>query len=92
MTKERMIKVEELALAAGVSVQTINNWYAFKRAEPENELSKLLPEFQQQEGPRTTRFWKFSDIWRVKEFQSRIKVGRNGAMGIITQRYVRKGD
>lgn len=89
MAKERMIKVEELALAVGVSVKAINNWYAFKQAEPDNELSKLLPDFQQQ-GPRTTRLWKFSDIWRVKDFQSRIKIGRNGAMGIITQKYKNK--
>lgn len=87
--KERMIKIEELALAVGVSVKTVNNWYAFKQAEPNNELSKLLPEFQQ-EHPRATRLWKFSDIWRVKDFQSKIKIGRNGSMGSITQKYVKK--
>lgn len=89
--KERMIKVEELALAVGVSVNTVNNWYAFKRAEPDNELSKILPSFEQR-NPRSTRLWKFSDIWRVKDFQSKIKIGRNGSMGVITQRYVKKGD
>lgn len=91
MSKERTMKVEELALAVGVSVKTVNNWYAFKQVEPDNELAKLLPEFQQ-EHPRGTRLWKFSDIWRVKDFQSRIKIGRNGHMGIITQKYVKKGE
>jgi hypothetical protein len=91
MAKERTMKVEELALAVGVSVKTINNWYAFKQAEPDNELAKLLPEFQQ-EHPRATRTWKFSDIWRVKDFQSRIITGRNGHMGVITQKYVKKGE
>ena len=89
--KERMIKVEELALAVGVSVKTVNNWYAFKQAKPENELAKLLPDFQQ-EHSRATRLWKFSDIWRVKDFQAKIRIGRNGHMGIITQKYVKKGE
>ena len=88
---DRAIKVEELALAVGVSVKTINNWYAFKQAQPEHELAKVLPDFQQA-GPRTTRTWKLSDIWRVQDFKSRIKIGRNGAMGIITQKYVKKGE
>ena len=86
---ERMIRVEELALAVGVSVMTINNWYAFKKADPDNELSKLLPDFKQ-DNPRGTRLWKFNDIWRIKDFQSRIKIGRNGQMGVITQKYVKK--
>lgn len=87
--KERTIRVEELALAVGVSVKTINNWYAFKQADPQNELAKMLPDFTQ-EYPRATRFWKFSDIWKIKEFQSKVTVGRNGSMGIITQKYVKK--
>lgn len=89
--KERMIKVEELALAVGVSVKTINNWYAFKQADPEHELAKLLPDFHQ-EHARGTRTWKVSDIWRVQDFQSKITIGRNGAMGIVTQKYVKKGE
>lgn len=88
---ERSIKVEELALAVGVSVKTINNWYAFRQAEPEHELAKLLPDFQQ-DHPRGTRTWKVSDIWRMKDFQSKITAGRNGVMGSITQKYVKKGE
>lgn len=89
MSKERLLRVEELALAVGVSVKTVNNWYAFKQAEPEHELAKLLPDFQQSHA-RATRLWKFGDIWRVKEFQSRITTGRNGSMGVVTQKYVKK--
>ena len=86
---ERMIRVEELALAVGVSVMTINNWYAFKKADPDNELSKLLPDFKQ-DNPRGTRLCKFNDIWRIKDSQSRIKIGRTAQMGVITQKYVKK--
>lgn len=91
MAEERTIRIEELALAVGVSVKTVNNWYAFKKAKPDDELSKLLPEFEQ-ENATSPRMWKFGDIWRIKDFQSRIKTGRNGYMGIITQKYVKKGE
>lgn len=87
--KERAIKVEELALAVGVSVKTVNNWYAFKQADPQNELAKMLPDFTQ-EHPRATRFWKYSDIWKIKDFKSKVIIGRNGHMGSITQKYVKK--
>lgn len=86
---ERTMKVEEVALSLGVSVKTVNNWYAFKQASPDDELAKLLPNFIQSH-PRATRYWKVGDIWRLQEFKSRIKVGRNGVMGVITQRYVKK--
>ncbi len=87
---DRMIKVEELALAVGVSVKTINNWYAFKKAEPDSELAKLLPNFEQK-GSRGTRLWKLGDVWKVQQFKSNIISGRNGTMGKVTQKYVRKG-
>jgi len=84
--KEREIRIEELAVAVGVSVKTVNNWYAFKEAEPDHELAKLLPNFTQSH-PRGTRSWKIGDIWRIKEFKSKIKTGRNGVMGAVTQKY-----
>lgn len=85
----RMLRVEEVALSVGVSTKTINNWYAYKRACPESELTSLLPEFEQ-EHPRATRLWKMDDVWRLIEFKTRMVIGRNGEMGIITQKYIKK--
>jgi len=85
----RMLKVEEVALSVGVSTKTINNWYAFKRACPDNEYASLLPDFQQ-EHPRATRLWNVDDVWRLIDFKSRMVIGRNGEMGIITQKYIKK--
>jgi len=79
------IKIEELAMRIDSSVQTINNWYKWKRENPDNELASLLPDYIQ-EGNRQTRYWKYDDIWKLIEFKKTIVHGRNGVMGAITQR------
>ncbi len=77
---ENMIKIEELAMRIDSSVQTINNWYKFKREHPEYEICSLLPDYVQ-EGNRQTRYWNTKDIWKFIEFKTAIVHGRNGVMG-----------
>lgn len=89
MSEERLLKIEEVAVLIGVSVKTINNWYWFKRENPESELAKLLPEYEQ-ERPTSARLWKASTLEDFMTFKSSVKIGRNGAMGSVTQRYVKK--
>ena len=89
MTKNNLLKVEEVALLVGVSVKTINNWYAFKKVEPESEYAQLLPEFKQS-GERQTRYWNQSDIWKLIDFKTKIPKGRNGILGSVTQKYYKK--
>lgn len=84
---EGYIKIEELAMRIDSSVQTINNWYKWKRENPEHELASLLPDYTQ-EGNRQTRFWNVKDIWKLVEFKTAIVHGRNGIMGQSR----RKGD
>lgn len=79
------IKIEELAMRIDSSVQTINNWYKWKRLNPDNELASLLPEYIQ-DGARQTRYWNTEDIWKMIEFKQHIIRGRNGVMGDVTQR------
>jgi len=74
------IKIEELAMRIDSSVQTINNWYKWKRENPDNELASLLPDYTQ-EGNRQTRYWNTKDIWKLLEFKTKIVHGRNGVMG-----------
>lgn len=85
---DNKIKIEELAMRIDSSVQTINNWYKWKRDNPEHELATLLPEYIQ-EGNRQTRYWNLSDIWKFIEFKTAIIHGRNGIMG---QSRPKKGD
>jgi len=83
------LKVENVALLVGVSVRTLNSWYWFKNAHPENEYAKMLPDFTRKTG-RGTRYWKSEDIAKLIEFRTKVPHGRNGVLGDITQRYSRK--
>lgn len=79
------LSMEEVAVRMGVSRQTIYNWYRFKRTNPDNEYSKLLP--APIKGVRNQLLWNEKDIARLTEFKEIIPQGRNGVMGSITQRY-----
>lgn len=88
-SNERLLKLEEVAILIGSSGKSINNWYWFKRENPDNEYAKMLPDFIQ-EGARQTRYWRESDIWKLIDFKHKIPQGRNGVMGSITQKYYQK--
>lgn len=87
---KQLLKIEEVAVLIGVSVQTINIWYRFKRANPDNDYAKMLPDFIQ-EGARQTRYWYRTDIQKLVDFKRSIPRGCKGNMGMITQRYVKNG-
>jgi hypothetical protein len=87
--KEKLLRIEEVALTIGVSCKTINNWYWFKREHPDSKLASLLPDYIQ-DGDRQLRQWRQSDIWKLLEFKNSIPRGRGGIMGDITQRYYAK--
>ena len=89
MAEERLLRIEEVALLIGSSSKSINNWYWFKRENPDNEYAKILPDYIQ-EAERQTRYWREADIWKLLEFKQRMPKGRNGVMGSITQRYYKK--
>lgn len=86
---ENLLKVEELAIRIGSSVPTISSWYRWKRANPEHEMAKMLPEFERH-GAHRTRYWRVEDVEKIMEFKASIPQGRNGVMGSITQKYVKK--
>ena len=83
------LKIEEVAVLIGSSVNSINNWYAYKRLHPESALAKLLPDVTQ-EGVRQTRYWDSDDVWKLIEFKNSVPKGRNGIMGDATQKYYRR--
>ena len=86
---ERLLKLEEVAVLIESSCKSINNWYWFRRENPDNEYAQMLPDYIQ-EGNRQTRYWKESDIWKLIEFKKSIPQGKKGVMGSITQRYCKK--
>lgn len=86
---EKLFKVEEVAILIDSSVNSINLWYKWKRAHPEHQMAKLLPDFVKS-GVKHTRYWKETDIALLKQFKESMPKGRNGLMSDITQRYVQK--
>ena len=86
-----LLKIEEVAIMCGVSSQTINNWYKFKRENPDSDLAKLLPNYETH-GGHNQRFWDKSDIGSLLMFKHAMPRGCKGVMGDVTQRYVRKAE
>lgn len=89
-SEEKLLRAEEVALLVGISTQTLNNWYRWKRLNPDHELSEFLPD-PTQSGPRQMRYWKKSDIWIIAQFKNAIPHGRNGILGEVTQRRKKRG-
>lgn len=83
-----MLNVSEVSTMIGTSVQTIGSWYKFKKENPDDELSMMLPDFERI-GNRKTRYWKKDDIWKLIEFKTNVVHGRYGRLGSVTQRYCR---
>ena len=86
---EEKLRIEAVALFVSVSVQTLNNWYRWKRLHADHELAKLLPDYQQ-EGSRRIRYWNSSDMWKIIEFKNAIPHGRLGILGDVTQKQFKR--
>lgn len=87
--EEKLLKLEEVAILVGRSCITINSWYKWKRENPDHKFAYLLPDYIQS-SDRQTRYWKLTDIEKLIRFKDRVRVGRDGFMGDVTQRYTKK--
>lgn len=76
------MKIEEVAMRVGVSVQTLNRWYKFKRKNPDHVVSKKLPEYSMiNTSSGKVRDWTDAAVWQLIAFKASIKPGRTGKMG-----------
>lgn len=90
--KDGMLRIEEVAALLHCSANTVNSWYRFKKACPEDPYAKILPDYVQEGGRTSPRYWTQEDLWKFAEFRSKLPIGRNGVMGKVTQKYTtRKG-
>ena len=87
--KNGMLRVEEVAIILQCSVNTINSWYRFRAANPDDEYAKMLPNYTQADSRTSARLWKQTDIPKLLEFKHKRPIGRNGVMGSVTQKYVK---
>ena len=81
--EERLLKATEVAFILGIAPKTLEVWYMFKRKHPDNDYAKMLPDYIQ-ERERGQRFWKESDVAKIKAFQDAKPKGKNGLFGDIT--------
>ena len=79
------LTIVEVAVLLNISPRSLENWYMFKRKMPDNEYAKMLPDFEQA-GERQTRYWKLSDVEQLQKFKEAIPHGKDGIMGIITNK------
>lgn len=82
-------QIEWVAIQLGCSTQTINAWYRWKKLHPEHEFAKLLPEPKKRYA-HDKRLWSELDIEMLREFQKTIPHGRNGILGDVTQKSLRR--
>ena len=78
------LRIEQVAILVGVSTQTLNRWYKFKRENPEDEVSKQLPDYDTADisrGLGYIRLWESEDVWKLIEFKQNVHPGRSGRMG-----------
>ena len=87
--QENLLTAEQVAVRIGCSYKTLSNWYAFKRANPESEYAKCLPDYIQV-GPRQKRLWREEDIPALLDFKGLVPRGRNGVLGSVTQKWYHK--
>ena len=81
----------QVVVMLGISENTLNFWYRFKRENPDNEIAQLLPDYIK-DSEKSKRYWKRSDLNKLIRFQQAIPKGRNGIMGTVTQKYCKKED
>ena len=82
----------QVAVVVGITVPTLNSWYKWKQLNPDHKLVKYLPDYFTVEGKGRTRYWEQADIEKLILFRASIPHGKNGILGQVTQRYVKKED
>lgn len=77
------LRIEEVAMIIGVSVQTLERWYKFKKEHPESEVAQEIPEYfvGSTTGARRTRLWTQEAVFSLMQFKTERKLGRTGKMG-----------
>ncbi len=89
MEQENLLNATQVSLLVETTVPTLNMWYRWKKLHPEHELATLLPTYTTI-GARGTRYWTMDDVDSLIQFKKAIPKGRNGILGDVTQKYVKK--
>lgn len=78
MEKE-LLSAREVCDKVGCSLVTLNNWYRFKKLNPENELAQMLPLYVNNDfEPGRPRYWNVDDVTKLIAFKNSLVRGRYG--------------
>lgn len=86
--KKELFNATQVAARINSTVPTINSWYKWKKLNPSHPMAKLLPKYRIVNG--RTRYWTLEDVEKLIEFKTTLPKGRNGILGEVTQKYVKK--
>lgn len=89
MEKTNLLNAIQVSLLVETTVPTLNMWYKWKKLNPKHELAELLP-VPTIQGKKRTRYWKTEDVESLIKFKQSLPKGRNGILGEVTQKYVKK--
>ena len=86
--EDKRLTATQVCYHLNISVITLNNWYGwyFSTDIEKPEDTPELPLYEQS-GPRAPRYWRESDIPKLKAFQNWIPRGRGGVMGEYNSKY-----
>jgi len=86
------LKIEEVAMRVGVSVQTLNRWYKYKKDNPKDAMAKLIPAYKKVKHPTGfMRVWQMDDVYKLIEFRANVVPGRCGKMGAYKGKGTKNG-
>ena len=84
---EELLTAEAVAIQLGVATTTLELWYKWKKHHPEHPLAELMPDPVR---ISKRRFWKPSDVEKLRVFQQSKPNGRGGLFAEFT--YKKKED
>ena len=78
-----LLRIEEVAMILGVSRQTLERWYKFKKQNPESEIAQEIPDYTYGKTVSSgrTRLWTQEAVFSLVQFKAERKLGRTGKMG-----------
>lgn len=86
---EKLLNATNVAVLVGVTVPTLTSWYKWKELNPDHELAKFLPDYTKISH---VRYWERDAVESLLKFKEAKPMGRNGILGEVTQKYVKKGE
>lgn len=85
----KLLTADEVCKELNISIFTLNNWYRYKRENPEDDLAQILPEYTKRTAT-SPRQWRRGDLKKLTKFKETRKLGSKGQMSKSLQKYYKK--